>query len=78
MDQNIVTLAATIKSLSMQVRAPVHSWEWFDGRDQHEFKKGMEAQAKLLAMTPTEELQWLVSRLTPRVKAIWAEVEDHS
>ena len=60
-----------------RANSPVNPWEVFDGRDWPQFKKGMEAQARLLSMDPLEELQWLVSRLTPRIKAIWAGLEDH-
>ena len=60
-----------------RANSPVNPWEVFDGRDWPQFKKGMEAQARLLSLDPLEELQWLVSRLTPRTKAIWAGLEDH-
>ena len=76
MDENITTLVNAVKSLSMQVRSPGSPQEVFDGRDWLQFKKGFKAQSKLLNLNASEELQWLVSRLSPRVKAVWADVED--
>ena len=76
MDENITTLVNAVKSVSMQVRSPGSPQEVFDGRDWLQFKKGIKAQSKLLNLNASEELQWLVSRLSPRVKAVWADVED--
>ena len=67
MDKNISTLVNAVKSLSKQVGSPQ---EVFDGRDWLQFKKGIKAQSKLLNLNSSEELQWMVSRLSPRVKAV--------
>ena len=76
MDENIATLVNAVKSLSMQVRNPGSPQEVFDGRERMQFKKGIKAQSKLLNLNASEEMQWLVSRLNPRVKAVWADNED--
>ena len=75
MDENIATPVNAVKSLSMQVRSPGIPQEVFDGRDWLQFKKGIKEQSKLLNLNASEELQWLVSRLSPRVKTVWADFE---
>ena len=77
MNSDLNLLVKAVNNLS-RLNSPVHLWELFDGKDWPEFKRGMEAQARLLSMTPGEELQWLVARMSPRVKAVWAEVENHT
>ena len=78
MDENITTLVNAVKSLSMLVRSPGSPQEVFDGRDWLQFKKHSKAQSKLLNLNASEELQWLISRLSPRVKAVWADVEYYT
>ena len=75
MDENITTLVNAVKSLSMKVRSTGSPQEVFDGREWLQFKKGIKAQSELLNLNASEELQWLVLRLSPRLKAVWADVE---
>ena len=78
MDENITSLVNAVKSLSMQVRNPGSPNEAINGGEQLQFKKGIKAQSKLLNLNASEELHWLVSRLSHRVKAVLADVENDS
>ena len=74
MEISDVYLAKVLSELSLKLSNPASQEEMFDGRNWREFKRSMEEEVELLEFTEIQKVKWLVTRLIPKVKQVWAKV----